>query len=59
MKKPQGTGLLRRLVWLAGKSVRVALEAQLQDLQAAADAPHLPQHLPLEQDEQWALLHLA
>jgi hypothetical protein len=31
---------------------------QLQDLQAAAEAPHFPQHLPFEQAEQWALLHL-
>ena len=31
---------------------------QLQDLQAAAEAPHFPQHLPFEHAEQWALLHL-
>lgn len=31
----------------------------MQDLQAAAEAPHFPQHLPFEQAEQWALEHLA
>jgi hypothetical protein len=58
MKKPQGTRPLRRLredVWGDSGSA----SHQLQDLQAAAEAPHFPQHLPFEQAEQWALLHLA